>query len=137
MSKYILGWGVTLFAIIMIIFYMAYNEASFVAKDNQVSLDSATRNAINESINMGNLRVNEEVTIDPEIAKEALIRKYAQSINYRDGDRFLNVYHVSNQPILATDAYTSLEGSTNFSSKEETISRSRNVYIIESRTLTR
>lgn len=137
MSKVILGGAVTFLAIVFITFYMAYNEASFVAKDNQASLDNATRNAINESINMGNLRVNEVVTIDPEIAKEALVRRYAQSINYRDGDRFLNVYHVTEQPIIATDSYTSLEGSTNFSKKEETISRSRNVYIIESRSLTR
>lgn len=137
MSKVILGGGLTFFAILFITFYMAYNEASFVAKDNQVSLDNATRNAINESINVGHLRVNEEVTIDPEIAKESLVRKYAQSINYKDGDRFLNIYYMSNQPILATDAYTSLEGHTNFTNKQETISRSRNIYIIESRNLTR
>lgn len=137
MSKVILGGGLTFLAMFFITFYMAFNEASFVAKDNEVSLDNATRNAIHQSINMGHLRVNEEVTLDPDIAKEALIRDYANSINYRDGDRFLNVYYLTDQPIIATDAYTSLEGHTNFTSKEETISRSRNVYIIESKDLTR
>lgn len=137
MDKVIWSGLVTFFAIFIITFYMAYNEATFVAQDNELALDNGTRNALSESVNIGNLRVNEEVTIDPQIAKEALIRNYAESVNYHDGDRFLNVYYLSEQPIIAADAYTSLEGSTNFTKEEETISRSRNVYIIESRKLTR
>jgi hypothetical protein len=137
MSKVILGGAITFFAVFIMTFYVAFNETAFVAKDNQVALDNATRNAIGDAVNVGHLRVNEEVTIDPEIAREALLRNYAKSINYRDGDRFLNIYYLTDQPILATDAYTSLEGTTNFTSKETTISRSRNVYIIESKDLTR
>ncbi|TCI25285.1 hypothetical protein EVJ32_10830 [Exiguobacterium sp. SH5S4] len=137
MSKVIWGGLVTFFAMFVIVFYVAYNETAFVATDNQNALDNGTRNALNQSVNMGHLRVSEEVTIDPEIAKEALVRNYAQSVNYRDGDRFLNIYYLTDQPIIATDAYTSLEGSTNFTKKEETISRSRNVYIIEAKKLNR
>lgn len=137
MSKIVFSGILVFLLIFFITFYTAYNQATFVAKDNEVALDNATRNALSDSINVGHLRVNEEVTIDPQMAKESLIRNYAQSVNYQEGDRFLNIYYISEQPILAVDAYTSLEGTTNFTSEQETISRSRNVYIIEAKDITR
>lgn len=137
MSKVILGYVSVICGLFLFIMYFAVVETTFVATDNKMALDNGTRNALTMSVNKGHLRVNEEVTIDPEIAKEALVRNYANSINYRDGDRILGIYYLTEQPIIAVDAYTSLEGSTNFSSKEETISRARNVHIIEAKKLYR
>jgi len=137
MAKFLMAGGVMLLAMLFITFVFAYDEATIVATDNKVSLDNATRNALNESVNIGHLRVNEEVTIDPQIARESFVRNYADSVGFKGGERYINLYYLNEKPIIASDAYTTYEGHTNFTNVEDTITRSRNVYIIEAKNLTR
>ncbi|MBG9689702.1 hypothetical protein ABD91_01890 [Lysinibacillus sphaericus] len=77
--------------------------------DNQTSVTNATRNAMTEAVNLGNQRVNEEVTINEDMAIEATLRMYAASSDFDDGGRYLNVYDVKSDPaFLAVESYTEI-----------------------------
>lgn len=80
------------------------------AQDNHSTLEITSRDAIQKSVNMGAVRVNEEVTINPEMAKEVFVRQFVESSNFDDGDRVLNIVGLNSNPaMLAVESYQILD----------------------------
>ncbi|MCM3405513.1 DUF5411 family protein [Cytobacillus oceanisediminis] len=136
------GWiGFTLLLFVFLtIFTMSFQEVSIADSDNETSVENASRNAMTVAVNLGNARVNEEVTINEDIAVESVVRQYADSADFYNGDRYLNVYQVSsNPPMLAVESYTQLEspflGITNPSGQNDVETRSREIIIYEAKKL--
>lgn len=62
------------------------------------------------AVNKGAARVNEEITINEKVATEALVRQYAQSSDFNDGDKILNIVNISSKPaMIAVEGYEILE----------------------------
>lgn len=104
--------------------------------DNTTTSTAANRNAITQSINWGNARVNEEITINEDVAKEAVLRQYARDSNFADGDRYINIHNISGTPpMIAVDAYTVVKTpySNLYSDVPDNITRSRDVVIYEAK----
>lgn len=94
------------------------------------------------AINWGNARVNEEITINEEVAEEAVLRQFADASDFYDGDRYLNIYHSSSKPpILAVESYSTIgtpfqDMANRFSEENDltdTIIRNREIVIFEAK----
>ncbi len=146
MSKLVMG----AFFIVMLLFFTVFTTSFqylIVAdSDNETSAENATRNAMTQSINWGNARVNEEITINQDIAVEAVLRQYADSSDFFDGDRFVNIYRTSsNPPMIAVESYSTIgtpfQNMANSFNKEnnssKTVTRSREIVIYEAKELTK
>lgn len=141
MGKYVIGaFGAIVLMMISVLIY-SYSTASVADSDNQTAMNNAASQAMTEAMNLGDIRVNQKVTIDEEIAKDALIRMYAASSDYSDGARYLNVYQVNSDPAyIAVDSYLEINTpfkpfinrfSTEKRSIEPQITRSRETVIFE------
>lgn len=138
--------GIGAFAILIGLLYIVWTysfEYSAVAdSDNQTSVVNSSRNAMTEAVNLGAARVNEELTINEDIAVESVLREYSDASDFHDGARYLNVYQVSSDPaMIAVESYlaigTPLKPMLNKFTKKtdvsETIGRSREIIIYEAK----
>lgn len=117
--------------------------------DNRDALDIASRTAISESVNRGTLRVEERITIDPSVAKEALVRTYAKNISMNDSSsgRLLNIKSIQEEPaMIAVEAksktnsfykhYLNNRWSEEFKNSKTIVANERNIVIYEAKSLT-
>ncbi|MEI5919539.1 DUF5411 family protein [Bacillus cereus] len=82
----------------------SYMHAADTNEDR--SLQQAAASAMSQGINMGQVRVDEEITVNEDIVKEALVRQYVEQSNLNDGERHLYVYALASQPaMLAVESY--------------------------------
>lgn len=99
--------GLLIMAMFAFLLFVVSSNYMFVAdteEDN--SLEQATVSAMSQGINMGKVRVNEEVTINENIVKEALVRQYVEQTNFHDGVKQLHIYAIASQPaMIATESY--------------------------------
>ncbi len=78
--------------------------------DNDDAVEIAARTAISQSINRGELRVKERMTIDPDVAEATFVKNYARNASYNHPDtlRKLDIYEISSEPpMLAVEVTTS------------------------------
>lgn len=146
MAGKILGVFLLTFIALFAVFAFSFEYITVADNDNEVSIENSARNAMTQAINLGNARVMEELTINEDIAVEAVLRHYADSSDFYDSDRYVNVYEVnSNPPLLAVESFASVhtpiqEMLNNFSGENtdsETVTRSREVIIYEAKDLSR
>jgi Family of unknown function (DUF5411) len=98
-----------LFLFIIVVFSFNYIWAADANNDTVVQ--NAARNAMTQAINKGSVRVTEEITINEKMAEEAFLRQYAETANFNDGTRVLNVVDISSKPaMLAVESYNVIEG---------------------------
>lgn len=109
MSNQVMTAWLLLFCIFFVGFTVSYQYIGMADSDNETSSTNTARNSMNVAINWGNARVNEEVTINEEIAREAVVRQYADTASFHDGNKYLNVFKVSSKPaMIAVDSYGSI-----------------------------
>lgn len=102
----LITFGVATILLTLISFHFLFSADA----SNHSTIENASRDSIQNAINMGAVRVTEEITIDEEIAKEAFIRQYVESSNFNDGTRVLNVADVQSQPAsLAVESYNVID----------------------------
>lgn len=144
MSKFVLGGFFLIFFIAAVVFTVSFEYTAVDDSDNETSVQNATRNAMTEAVNWGEARVNENITINQDIAVEAVVRQYAQTSDFFDGDRYLNVYRtITNPPMLAVESYTNVKTPFNRiankfnkqNNSDENITRSRDIEIVEAKEL--
>lgn len=142
MSAKVFGTFILIIGILTIAFSFSFSYLSAANSDNQTAVTNSARNAMTEAINLGNQRVNEEITINEEVAIEATLRMYAASSDFDDGARYLNVYRVESDPAyISVDSYleigTPIRGMLNYFSSDvkviPDITRSREVIIYEAK----
>jgi hypothetical protein len=91
-----------------VIFSISFSYLWAADANNDTNVQNAARNAMVQAINKGYVRVNEEITINPRIAEEALLRQYAETANFEDGQRTLNIKAISSKPaMIAVESYNS------------------------------
>ncbi|MEH6944653.1 DUF5411 family protein [Bacillus sp. JJ722] len=144
MSNSVMSAWIILTFLFFVGFTVSYQYIAMADSDNETSSTNTARNSMNVAINWGNARVNEEVTINEEIAREAVVRQYADTASFHDGNKYLNIYEVSSKPaMLAVDSYGSVDTpfmnmTNNFKGENNdtnTITRSREIVIYEAKDL--
>lgn len=142
----VFGIFLSLILLLFLVFALSFEYITVGESDNKTSTVNSTRNAMTGAINLGNGRVNEELTISEEIAIEATLRQYADTSDFFDGDRFLNIIETTSDPaMISVDSYlsidTPMQSMLNFYSgdtkSDETIGRSREIVIFEAKSITR
>ncbi|MFS0783372.1 DUF5411 family protein [Bacillus sp. 1P06AnD] len=144
MSKLTMGAFALLLFIFFTVFAFSQQYLTVADSDNETSVTNSTRNAMTQAINWGNARVNEDITINEKAAIQAVVRQYGDNADFFDGERYVNVHSLSeNPPMLAVDTYTTVntpfQGMANRFTKEnksdENITRSREIVIFEAKKL--
>lgn len=106
---------------------------------NHSTIETSSRDAIQQSVNLGAVRVTEEITINEDIAKEAFIRQYAAANNFNDGTRVLSIVDVQSKPsVLAVESYNVLDDWPIFkwlNIKKEAKTREMDVLIYEAKNI--
>lgn len=142
MNAKVLGAFILIVGLLAIGFIYSFEYLKVADSDNQTAVTNSARNAMTEAINLGNQRVNEEITINEEVAIEATLRMYAATSDFDDGARHLNVYRVESDPAyISVDSYleigTPIRGMLNYFSSEVEIipdlTRSREIVIYEAK----
>lgn len=103
------GWIVSgfLFALLSVTFAQLLTSEV----DNNVALEVAGRNTMYASINKGATRVEREISINPEVAKEAFVRFYAENTNFYDVEKTLYIHKINSKPpLIAVESYSQTEG---------------------------
>lgn len=130
----------------MVVFVYSFQKISVADSDNETGIENAARNAMTEAVNLGNARVNEELTINEEIATESFLRQYADTTDFKGGERHLNVFQVTSDPaMIAVDSYITVQTPiqemlnryTNKNRDDTTVGRSREIVIWEAKSTTR
>lgn len=119
---------------------VSYEKVSLMDNDNEQSLETSTRNAVTNSVNLGILRINEKVNLNQDAQEEILLRQYANSVGFYRGDRTLNIYRFNvggGSPLMATEAFANLQDSNAITEGTNQETRSRTIQIIEARKTTR
>lgn len=119
---------------------VSYEKVSLMDNDNEQSLETSTRNAVTNSVNLGILRINEKVNLNEDAQEEILLRQYANSVGFYRGDRTLNIYRFNvggGSPLMATEAFANLQDSNAITEGTSQETRSRTIQIIEARKTTR
>lgn len=99
-------FGMSMLALIaFVLFVVSSGSMAFIDHDEEISLKQASRNALYLGINKGATRIDEEISINPEITKEALIRTYvSNNANYSE-DTMLNIQYIQSKPaVIAVEA---------------------------------
>ncbi|MED3677048.1 MULTISPECIES: DUF5411 family protein [Bacillati] len=142
MSKMVIGGFLLFVLLFFVVWITSFEYITIGDNDNETSSQSSARNAMTKSINWGNARVNEEITINEKVAEEAVLREYANSTSFKEGNRMLNIYQVSGKPpLLAVESYSTIETPfvdmankyTKKNKTNKTITRSREVIIYEAK----
>lgn len=143
MSKWVISSFFVCVLLLFIVFTASFEYTTMVSKDNKSSVDNLTRNAMTVAVNWGTARVEEKITIHPKIAEEAVLRQYASTSEFGDGDRSVGIYAVEGDPaMLAVELYSQFDTPmqhtlNNFTRKQEltdSIIRNRNIVIYEAKT---
>lgn len=94
-------FGIAMLALIgFILLIVSTNTIAFKDNNEDISLKQASRNAMFLGINKGATRVEEEISIDPELTKEALIRTFvSNNANYSEDTR-LNIQYIQSKPAI-------------------------------------
>jgi len=146
MAAKILGGFILIFGLLFVGFIYSFEYLKVADSDNQTAVTNSSRNAMTEAINLGNARVNEEITINEDVAVEATLRMYAASSDFNGGARYVNVYNVVSDPaMIAVESYleigTPIRGMLNYFNKDIDIefdtTRSREITIYEAKETTR
>ena len=101
--------------IIIVLLLFAVLGASFAyvsmaAEDNDNTLKVSTSSAMTKAINKGAVRVDEEITINPKVAEEALLREFADNSSFMDGSKKINIYKISSKPaMISVESYNTVE----------------------------
>lgn len=83
-------------------------------KSTDTAIKESTEQTMYKSINMGCLRVDEAITIDKEVARYELAKRYEQLTNYQDGETDLYIYRMEGvTPMMATEAYQLIDTPVN------------------------
>lgn len=100
------GTLVTIGTIVLMLIVISFSYLFSADADNHSAVEITSRDAIQSAVNLGAVRVTEEITINEEIAKEAVIRQYVASSNFNDGTVVLGVPTVNSKPAsLALESY--------------------------------
>ncbi|PFT46114.1 hypothetical protein COK63_04665 [Bacillus cereus] len=106
----ITGFGLGLLIIMLLVFFQVdLSSVDNMYHENQQSIDIATNDSMSLAINKGNLRVNEAMTIDYEVANATLIKSYAKntSFNLSNSARRIEVHGMNSAtPMLSVGART-------------------------------
>lgn len=91
--------------------FIASASYMFAADTNEDrSLEQAAASAMSKGINMGQVRVDEEITVNEDVVKEALVRQYVEQSNLSDGEKQLHIYALASQPsMLAVESYNTFD----------------------------
>lgn len=140
MAKIVFGFFMTILLASVVSWVVSYEKVSLMDNDNEQSLETSTRNAVTNSVNLGILRINEKVNLNEDAQEEILLRQYANSVGFYRGDRTLNIYRFNvggGSPLMATEAFANLQDSNAITEGTSQETRSRTIQIIESRKTTR
>lgn len=138
-----LGFGL-LIGLLLIMSVGQIGKEAITEQNDDTALDNSARNALAASVNKGALRVTEEVTINEQVAEEALVRLYADNSNFNGGETSLNIYKISSKPaMIAVDSYNAVDNDlegfierfTGEDVPNERISRNREIVIFEAKDL--
>jgi len=144
MSKLVLSSFFVFVLLLFVVFTASFQYITMASKDNKGSVDNVTRNAMTVAVNWGTARVEEKITIHPTMAEEAVLRQYAETSEFGDGDRSVGIYAVAEDPaMLAVELYSQFDTPmqhtvNNFTRKQEVTDamvRNRNVVIYEAKTV--
>lgn len=142
MSKMVISSFFVFILMLFVVFTASFEYTTMASKDNKTSVDNLTRNAMTVAVNKGTARVEEKITINPKIAEEAVLRQYASTSEFGDGDRSVGIYAVEEEPaMLAVELYSQFDTPmqhtiNNFTRKQEltdSMVRNRNVVIYEAK----
>lgn len=115
MSK-ISFFGLWMIGYFLFMFYtIDVSVSTMIGTDNEDAVEIAGRNAISQSVNRGFLRVQEEMTIDTEVAEAIFLKSYAKNVGYNESGtiRKVDIIDVSsNPPMLAVEVTTSTNSYT-------------------------
>lgn len=140
MAKIVFGFFMTILLASVVSWVVSYEKVSLMDNDNEQSLETSTRNAVTNSVNLGILRINEKVNLNQNAQEEILLRQYANSVGFYRGDRTLNIYRFAGgggSPLMATEAFANLQDSNAITEGTNQETRSRTIQIIEARKTTR
>lgn len=146
----VLFFGLWLLCYFMFMFYtLDLGIMNSTATDSEDAVEIAARAAISQSINRGELRVKERMTIDPEVAEATFIKNYARNASYNDPNtlRKVDIYEISSEPpMLAVEVTTSTNsymkdylknwGGTSEETSLKNYSNQRHVVIYEAKSIT-
>lgn len=83
------------------------------SQDNDDAIEVASRAAISQSVNRGELRVTERMTIDADVAEATFVKNYARNVAYNNPStiRKLDIHDISTDPpMLAVEVTTATDG---------------------------
>lgn len=102
--------------------------------DQTQALDNSSKIAIQKAINKGVLRVEEEVEIDPDVAKREFQKSYEENISHDDNrtDRKYEVVTIQSRPaLIAVRGEADVEsGFKKFNHQQDDKIRSLEKYIV-------
>ncbi|UYW72157.1 DUF5411 family protein [Bacillus cereus] len=136
MQKLILG-AVSLLLFVGCLFLMTdISIGDITHSDNKSALARAGSTAMDKAVKVGVLRSQEEIVIDPEIAKNEFEKSYKQNSTFKDSasKRNFSVYSVQEQPaMIAIEGEAEAASYTKqFDEKKGNIkSNARHIYIYE------
>lgn len=148
MSK-ISFFGLWMIGYFLFMFYtIDLSVASMLGTDNEVAVEIAGRNAISQSVNRGYLRVQEEMTIDPEVAEAVFLKSYAKNVGYNEKStiRKVDILNISSDPPMlavevttSTDAYTKkyLTNWDEYLNEQKNYTNNRQIIIYEAKETTK
>jgi Flp pilus assembly protein TadG len=136
----VLFFGLWFISYFLFMFYaLDVGIMNITSTDNDDAVEMAARTAISQSINRGELRVRERLTIDPDVAQATFLKSYAKNASYNHPNtlRKIDFYNISSEPPMiavevttATDSYVKnyfkqvegpQSGQKNFSNKRHVV----------------
>ncbi|AZJ24654.1 hypothetical protein JFU54_01490 [Bacillus sp. TH19] len=137
MQKFIIAAGALLLFIGCLFFVTDMVIGDTTHTDNKAALKKGSNTALYKSVKVGTLRAEEEIAIDPELAKKEFEQAYKQNAAFKDpaSKRDFSVHVIQDKPAMIAvegnvDAKSYLK---QFDENKGTIkSKARNIYIFES-----
>ncbi|PEU18109.1 MULTISPECIES: hypothetical protein [unclassified Bacillus (in: firmicutes)] len=136
MHKFIVTAASALLFCICIFFVMDMVIGDTTHTDNRASLDRSGKTAISKAVNVGTLRAEEEIAVNPEKAKEEFDKAYKENTAFRDpaAKRDYNIHVTNGKPAMIAvegDVETGSYLKTFSEQKGSVKSKSRNEVIYE------
>lgn len=101
-GKLFLWMGLAMFSLLVI----SVGFSMSADKSVDFSVKEATKQAMYQGISKGCLRVDENIVLDEEVTKEALVRSFSNLSRYDQGKVDLFIHEFSSYPpMLSTEAY--------------------------------
>ncbi|QFQ28891.1 hypothetical protein [Bacillus thuringiensis] len=102
--------------------------------DNKSALERAGSTAMDKSVKVGVLRAQEEIAIEPEIAKKEFEKSYSQNATFKDpaSKREFSVHGVQEQPAMIAVEGEAASYTKQFDEKQGSIkSNAKHIFIYE------